>query len=340
MSGYRVEPESALKLWQEILSNKWVLSERVGRDVGMRVACIDYIENRAAVKQGIENETRLNLLRELNAGVINPEIWATISETQPPKQIVTKKIVLPILEPELAAKHGVKPPKTLLFFGPPGTGKTHFVQAIAAKLGWWYVEVNPSMLLMDGQERLAANLRELLQKVETLDSAVVFIDEFEEIAGSRDQATRLDKSVTNELLKQVPRLRRSENKLLFVCATNYIRDLDAALLRPGRFDYIIPVGSLDPVSRERVLAHYLARVNAGNVNLDKIVAATRFFTPADIEYLFQRIAHTAFESEVETGKEILIETETILRVIPTLKPSLTEAIQKEFAEDQATYTRY
>ncbi len=74
-----------------------------------------------------------------------------------------------------------------------------------------------------------------MEKARNLDEAVIFIDEFEEIAGSREQASRVDKSITNEFLKQVPLLKRRDAKILLVCATNYIRELDAALLRPGRF---------------------------------------------------------------------------------------------------------
>ena len=65
------------------------------------------------------------------------------------------------------------------------------------------------------------------------------------IAASRDHADRIDKSITNEFLKQIPLLKDQGNRILLVCATNYIRQLDAAMLRPGRFDCIIPVGGLD-----------------------------------------------------------------------------------------------
>ncbi len=112
----------------------------------------------------------------------------------------------------MSHKHGVVPPKAIIFFGPPGTGKTHFAKAIAGALSWWFIEIAPSMLLADGPAKMGANLRAIMEKARTLNEAVIFIDEFEELAGRRDDADRLDKSITNEFLKQVPLLKSQGNQ--------------------------------------------------------------------------------------------------------------------------------
>jgi transitional endoplasmic reticulum ATPase len=117
--------------------------------------------------------------------------------------------------------------------------KTHFAKAIAGVLAWWYIEIEPSMLMAEGVEKVGANLREIMRQARNLNDAVLFIDEFEEIAGSRDKADRIDKSITNEFLKQIPLLKSQANNILLVCATNYIRQLDTAMLRPGRFDCVM-----------------------------------------------------------------------------------------------------
>jgi SpoVK/Ycf46/Vps4 family AAA+-type ATPase len=116
---------------------------------------------------------------------------------------VDKRIVLPLTQKELARKHGVSPPRTIVFFGPPGTGKTHFARAVAGKLGWWYIDVSPSDLMLDGEHRLGANLKRLMESVRNLDEVVLFIDEFEELAANRNDASRIEKSITNEFLKQL-----------------------------------------------------------------------------------------------------------------------------------------
>jgi SpoVK/Ycf46/Vps4 family AAA+-type ATPase len=339
-SGHKVEPKIAAELWPKVLQHKWVLSEKLGRDVGTKVACLDFIENVEPMHRDLNDAERIQLLKELGAQMVDQSVWETISESQPPKQIVNKRIILPLTAIELARKHAVIPPRTIIFFGPPGTGKTHFVRAIAGILQWWFIEVSPSNLMADGEDRLGANLKRLMEKARNLDEVVLFIDEFEEIAGSRDHASRIDKSITNEFLKQVPLLKRQERKNLLVCATNYIRQLDAALLRPGRFDCIIPVGGLDDQGRRTIFEHYLSNTNRGNIDVDKIVSMIALFTPADIEYLFQKVRQLAFEREYVEGDDYRVTTETFVEMIPKVPPTLTDEIIEEFEQDYAHYTRY
>jgi len=340
ISGHWFEPEIAEELWQEIEEHKWFLSERVGRDVGIKVACIDFIENIDSIRRERADTERVRILQELGAKMADVDVWSTISDSQPPKQIVEKRILLPLVESELATKHGVTPPRTIIFFGPPGTGKTHFVRAIAGVLRWWFIEISPSSLTANGEDRLGANLKRVMEKVRGLDEAVIFIDEFEEIAASRDNASRLDKSITNEFLKQVPLIKRATGKLLLVCATNYIHQLDAALLRPGRFDCIIPVGGLDHDGRRTVFEHYLAKTNFGDVDVDGVVSLMPMFTPADMEFLFQKVTHTAFQKEYHQGTDYRITTGDFLEALHDVKPTLTEEVLAEFHEDCERYTRF
>jgi SpoVK/Ycf46/Vps4 family AAA+-type ATPase len=191
----------------------------------------------------------------------------------------------------------------------------------------------------EGTEKVGANLRRIMEKARELEEAVIFIDEFEELAASRDNADRLDKSITNEFLKQVPLFKNESKKVLLVCATNYIRQLDPALLRPGRFDCIIPVGGLNDAERRTILEYYLSRLNTGEIDIDRIVNETSRFTPADIQYLFEQVAQSAFEQEIAKKEDHKVTTETIFQIMPRVRPSLTDEILEEFERDSHTYAR-
>jgi SpoVK/Ycf46/Vps4 family AAA+-type ATPase len=340
ISGTKLESDTAADLWPKILQHKWLLSEKLNRDVGLRTACIDFLENMEQALREYMAYKRRDILTELGAQTISRETWYTISDSQPPKQLVQRRIILPLTEEGLSKKHNVIPPKTIIFFGPPGTGKTHFVRAIAGVLSWWYIEILPSMLMVNGMEKIGANLHNIMEKARNLEEAVIFIDEFEEIASSRDIATRVDKSITNEFLKQVPLLKNQGNKVLLVCATNYIRQLDTALLRPGRFDCIIPVGGLDEDGRRTIIEHCLSKLNKGEIDLERIVKMTSRFTPADIEYLFQQVAQFAFEQEYINKQDYRVTTDTFIQIMPKIRPSLTEEVIVEFEEDSIAYSRF
>ncbi len=338
-SGVQYESEIACDIWSKILKHKWILSEKLERDVGLRTSCIDFLENIYQCNDEYFTPQHKYTLSVMGAQSFRSDLWNTISDSQPPKQLIQRRIILPLMEETLALKHGVVPPKAIVFFGPPGTGKTHFVKAIAGILSWWYIEIMPSMLMANGVEKIGANLRHVMEEVRGLDRVVLFIDEFEELAGSRDMGDRIDKSITNEFLKQIPLFKNESSKILLVCATNYIRQLDSAILHPGRFDCIIPVGGLDDDGRKTILEYYLSKINAGNVDMERIVEMTRGFTPADIQYLFQQIASFSFEMEVSSKKNYLVTTETFMNIDPKIVPSLTMEVLDEFEKDSLIYSR-
>ncbi len=168
ISGTKFDPDIAADLWTKILQHKWLMSEKLGRDVGLRTACIDFLENMEQALKEYMVYKRQDILTEMGAQTIRREIWETISDSQPPKQLVQRRIILPLIEENLSKKHGVISPKTIIFFGPPGTGKTHFVKAIAGVLSWWYIEILPSMLMVDGVEKIGVNLHNIMEKARNL----------------------------------------------------------------------------------------------------------------------------------------------------------------------------
>ena len=161
----------------------------------------------------------------------------------------------------------------------------------------------------EGEEHQARLLVETIDRILELDSAVVFVDEVEDLASIRHEQRRVSPSVTNEFLKQIPRLREVREHLL-VCATNWIDRLDPAFLRPGRFDYVLPVGPPDADTRAAIWTRYTDEITDEEVNIERLVEASEMFTPADIEFAAQKAAQRAFEREHFEGARHRARTET------------------------------
>ncbi|MFI9616121.1 ATP-binding protein [Streptomyces sp. NPDC052023] len=279
-----------------------------------------------------------DVLAALGGRMLPEGLWGAMAGMSHEKQVVDRRVVLPLQEPALAERYGVLPPKAIILFGPPGTGKTSFAKAVASRLGWPFVELFPSRLAADTSDGLAAALREAFAVLAELDSVLLFIDEVEEIAGARSgKAVDPGHGVTNELLKLIPVFREQDARLL-VCSTNSVRSLDAAFLRPGRFDYVIPIGPPDPAARSAIWARYLAGT-AGAIDVDQLVAASELFTPADIEFAARKGSQAAFEREVTHRQGLPATTEDYLTAITDTRPTLTPRLIEEFTEDIGKYSR-
>lgn len=279
-----------------------------------------------------------NLLEELGGRLLPGDLWDKVAGMEAEKNLIERRIVQPLAEPERAARHGVRPPRAIALFGPPGTGKTTFARAVASRLGWPFVELLPSRLADEGN--LAAALRTAFARISELERVLVFIDEVEEIAPMRGEGAPASgmHGVTNELLKLIPGFREGEERLL-VCATNSIRSLDSAFLRPGRFDYLIPIGTPDAAARTAIWSRYAA--TRSDVDLAVLVGASELFTPADIEHAARIAAQAAFERDLgDTAVDgVGATTEDYLAAIGQCRPTVTPELVDAFTADITSHAR-
>lgn len=263
-------------------------------------------------------------------------LWEDMGGMQHEKELIERRLILPLAKEELARSLGVVPPRSVVLFGPPGTGKTTFAKAVASRLGWPFVEVFPSRLASD-PNGLAAALRQTFQDISHLEHAVVFIDEVEEIAAQRSEGQPSPlQGVTNELLKTIPAFRAKEGRLL-ICATNFIRSLDQAFLRHGRFDYVIPIGLPDFDARRAIWERYIPDRASEHVDIEVLAKSTERFSPADIEFAARKASQHALEEEVYgiSGEDAdtALQTRIYLEAIAQTRATASEKTVTDFLED-------
>jgi hypothetical protein len=133
-------------------------------------------------------------------------------------------------------------PRSAIFFGPPGTSKTDLSKAIAKYIGWPFLAVDPSLLLRNGMEGIQAEANTIFRMLEETERVVVLFDEFDEFVRERgsSDAEQFSRLLTTAMLPKLAGIYK-RGTLIFIIATNNIRQFDTAIQRPGRFDHVVQI---------------------------------------------------------------------------------------------------
>ena len=197
-------------------------------------------------------------------------------------------------DPKRYSRLGAKIPKGVLLVGPPGTGKTLLARAVAGEAGVSFLSISGSDFVELYVGVGASRVRDLFEQAKKVAPAIVFIDEIDAVGrrrgaglgGGHDEREQ----TLNQLLVEMDGF-SSNTGVIVIAATNRKDILDPALLRPGRFDRQIYVGTPDWRGREAILkVHAKDKPLADNVNLASIAKATAGFTGADLANLLNEAA--------------------------------------------------
>src|SRR4029077_17698078 len=195
---------------------------------------------------------------------------------------------LPLKDPDAFHRLGIRPAKGFLLYGPPGTGKTLLAKAVAKESEANFIAIKSSDLLSKWYGESEQQISRLFARARQVAPCVVFIDEIDSLVPARGSGERFGEPqvtgrVVNTILAEMDGMEELQSVVL-IGATNRPQLVDPALLRPGRFDELVYVGTPSEEGREHILKIHTAKMPlADDVNLARIAAETERFTGADLE---------------------------------------------------------
>jgi SpoVK/Ycf46/Vps4 family AAA+-type ATPase len=256
--------------------------------------------------------------------------WDDVIGMEEVKKVLTEAIELPLLHEDEMKELNIQPIKGILLFGPPGTGKTFVVKAASHELNAKFISLTPSDLSRYGYENAVRLIRETFSRARENAPSIIFIDELESIAPSRDlYSSKITEDIVAEILQQMDGLKDLKNVIL-IGATNKPTMIDPALLRPGRLDKIIFVSPPQKDARVRLFKYYLKEVaGADKVDYEKLAEESEGFTPADIASVCQEVKMIILRKKV-AGQEMQVNTEMVLDILLSRNPSVTVDLLKDY----------
>jgi len=199
---------------------------------------------------------------------------------------IREMIELPLRHPQLFKTLGVKPPRGVLLYGPPGSGKTLIARAVANETGAFFFLINGPEIMSKMAGEAESNLRKAFEEAEKNSPAIIFIDELDSIAPKRDKVHgEVERRVVSQLLTLMDGL-KSRGQVIVIAATNRPNSIDQALRRFGRFDREIDIGVPDEIGRMEILRIHTRNMKlAEDVELQGIAKETHGFVGADMAQL-------------------------------------------------------
>jgi transitional endoplasmic reticulum ATPase len=232
-----------------------------------------------------------------------PEVrWDDIGGLGDIKEELREVAEYPLKFQEYYEMTGIEPPKGILLFGPPGTGKTMLAKAVATESGANFIAVRGPEVLSKWVGESERAIREIFRKARMYAPTVIFFDEIDAIAPMRGMSpdTGVTERIVNQLLAEMDGIEKLDN-VVIIAATNRPDILDPALLRPGRFEKLIYVPPPDKQARYEILRVHTKKVVLGeDVNLEEIAEKTDGYTGADLAALVREAAMIAIREGMKT----------------------------------------
>ncbi len=322
--------ESAMSVLRKMLPKIKLDEEEIPREIldKLVIRHSDFLDALKTVRPSAMREV---LVETPNIG------WSDVGGLEKVKQELKEVVEWPLKSPEVFKRMGIRPSRGILLYGPPGTGKTLLAKAVAKESEANFIQIKGPSLLSMWVGKSEEGMRKVFERARQVSPCVVFFDEIDSLAGKRGVAevggAKVAERVLNQLLAEMDGL-EDLNDVIVIGATNRPDMLDPALLRPGRFDKILLVGSPGEEGRHQIFKIHTKNMPLGDGKkefakgkrdnfLKTLAKKTEGYTGADIEALARESALIALRENKDSK---FVEPKHFDEALKKIKPSVSKPV--------------
>jgi transitional endoplasmic reticulum ATPase len=252
--------------------------------------------------------------------------WEDAGGLEDVKQHLKEAVEWPMKTPEIFTRLGIKPPKGILLFGPPGCGKTLLARAVATESEANFITIKGPEVFSKWVGESEKAIREVFRKARMAAPSVIFLDEIDSLAPRRGLGfsdSGSSERVISQLLTEMDGIVSLED-IVVIAATNRPDMVDQAVLRPGRFDRLIYVSEPDEKSRLQIFHIYTKSMPlAKDVDLQQLTSITKYYSGADIESLCREAAMHTLRRDTAAGEVTMKDFQDALKEVgPSVSPDM------------------
>lgn len=279
----------------------------------------------------IETDNSLDAVLNSSLALID---FSDIGGMEQLKERIRMSIIYPFKNKDLFKKFKKRSGGGLLFYGPPGCGKTLISRATAGECGAHFINISVHDILSkwigESEQRMHALFEEARRKAPT----IIFIDEVDALGVKRSDAGHTA-SLVNTLLTEMDGSQSDNEDLLVIGATNTPWRVDSAFRRPGRFDHVLFVPPPDVEARAAILELLLNDIPQEKIDILKLAKGMDKFSGADLRAVVDRATESVIQEIMKTGKEVKLTQKHLAKAAKETRPTTLEWIEQ--ASNYASY---